>query len=193
MSRKEPTVNDVIRVGRISAVFPERGTATVTFPDRGGLVSKEIPIGQPNTLLNKDYVLPDPGEHVVCAFFGNGLSEGVVLCSIYDAKNVPATNDPDKRTVLFPDGTRLEYDRKTHKLSGRVAGDVDIEVEGDAEIEAAGAVRIVAAQGVEITAGAGGATLSGNFSMTGNLKVTGNIQASGTITDESGNTNHHTH
>jgi phage baseplate assembly protein V len=114
MSRQEPTVNDVIRVGKISAVYPERGTATVQFPDRGGLVSKELAISQINTLKNKDESFPDPGEHVVCAFFGNGLSEGVILSAIYDAKNKPNTGNPDIRTTKFEDGTTCTVDRKNH-------------------------------------------------------------------------------
>jgi phage baseplate assembly protein V len=114
MSRQEPTVNDVIRVGKISAVYPERGTATVQFPDRDGLVSKELAVGQINTLKNKDESFPDPGEHVVCAFYGNGLSEGVVLSAIYDAKNKPNTGSSDVRTTKFEDGTTLSVDRTGH-------------------------------------------------------------------------------
>jgi phage baseplate assembly protein V len=114
VSRKEPTVNDIIRVGKISAVYPERGTATVQFPDRDGLVSKELAIGQRNTLKNKDESFPDPGEHVVCAFFGNGLSEGVILSAIYDAKNRPNTGNPDIRVTEFEDGTTFTVDRKSH-------------------------------------------------------------------------------
>ena len=112
MSRKNPTVNDVIRVGRVSAVYPERGTVTVQFPDRDGLVSKELSIGQKNTFKNKDECLCDPGEHVVCAFYGNGLSEGVVLCSIYDRKNNPLVGNKDIRLIIFENGTSLFHDRK---------------------------------------------------------------------------------
>lgn len=116
MSRKEPTVNDVIRVGRISAVYPERMTATVLFPDRSGLVSKELAIAQKNTLKNKDQVLPDPGEHVVCAFFGNGLSEGVVLNAIFDANNAPVVANGDVRLIAFENGASLFHDRKQHLM-----------------------------------------------------------------------------
>ncbi|MDR3164982.1 MAG: hypothetical protein LBU13_05340 [Synergistaceae bacterium] len=114
MSRQEPTVNDVIRVGKISAVYPERGTATVQFPDRDGLVSKELAISQINTLKNKDESFLDPGEHVVCAFYGNGLSEGVILSAIYDTKNKPNAGDSDVRTTVFEDGTTFLVNRRGH-------------------------------------------------------------------------------
>ena len=116
MSRKQPTVNDVIRVGRVSAVFPERNAAIVLFPDRDGLVSKELSVGQRNTLKNKDEVLPDPGEHVICAFFGNGLSEGVVLCSVFDRKNNPMVGDKDRRLVIFENGAHFFHDRRQNIL-----------------------------------------------------------------------------
>ena len=41
MSRQAPTTNDVIRVGRVTAVYEERHTVTVEFKDRGdGIVTK---------------------------------------------------------------------------------------------------------------------------------------------------------
>lgn len=114
MSRGEPTVNDVIKVGRVSAVFPERCTATVIFPDRDNVVSKELSIGQKSALLNRAEFLPDPGEHVICAFYGNGLSEGVVLCSIYDKANPPTVGNQERTIYTWPDGAEFFYDRKQH-------------------------------------------------------------------------------
>lgn len=114
MSRAEPTVSDVIRVGKVSAVFPERATATVEFKDRDGLVSKELAVMQGNTLKNRDYRLVDVGEHVICAFFGNGLSEGVVLGAIYDRKNDAPIDEQDTRCTIFEDGAAVFYDRKEH-------------------------------------------------------------------------------
>lgn len=120
MSRREPTANDVVRVGRVSAVYPERGTVAVEFPDRERLVSKELAVGQRNTRRNADEVHLDVGEKVVCAFYGNGLAEGVVLGCIYDTKNPPKVGAADQRTLTFQDGTRIFYNRKTHELRADV-------------------------------------------------------------------------
>lgn len=215
MSRAEPTVNDVIRVGKVSAVFPERSTATVEFKDRDGLVSKELAIMQGNTLKDRDYRLMDVGEHVVCAFFGNGLSEGVVLGAIYDRKNDNDTNDVDVRRTTFEDGADILYNRKEHRLIAYIPGDVEVstdsdvsaqvggslsaDVGGDASINAGGAIVINGASGVNITAGSGGATLSGDFTMmgalsiTGDVAVNGSINATGSIIDAGGNTPNHSH
>lgn len=112
MSRASPTTNDIIRVGRVSAVFSERHTVTVEFPDRERLVSKELPVSAAATLKNHGYSLPDPGEHVVCAFFGNGLSEGVVLARIYDTSNLPPSSDKDKFFFEAEGGAHILFDRK---------------------------------------------------------------------------------
>lgn len=113
MSRQNPSANDVIRVGRVTAVYEERHTVTVEFQDRGdGLVTKELPVGVPLTRKNHAYSLPDEGEHVVCAFYGNGLAEGVVLCSIYDEKNAPPCQDRDRYYIEFEGGAHILIDRR---------------------------------------------------------------------------------
>jgi phage baseplate assembly protein V len=113
MSRKAPTANDIIRVGRVTAVYEERHTVTVEFRDYGdGIVTKELPVGVPLTRKNHFYALPDEGEHVVCVFYGNGLSEGVVLCAIYDAKNPPPSQDRDRYYIEFEGGAHILVDRK---------------------------------------------------------------------------------
>ena len=113
MSRKEASANDVIRVGRVVAVFEEHHTVTVEFQDRGdGIVTKELPVGVSLTLKNHAHALPDEGEHVVCAFYGNGLAEGVVLCAIYDEKNHPPCCDRDRYYIEFEGGAHLLVDRK---------------------------------------------------------------------------------
>ena len=113
MSRKEPSANDVIRVGHVVAVYEERHTVSVKFEDRGdGIVTKELPVGSLLTLKNHAYALPDEGEHVVCAFYGNGLAEGVMLGSIYDLVNLPPHRDRDRYYLEFEDDAIFHYDRK---------------------------------------------------------------------------------
>jgi len=115
MSRKDPSANDVVRVGRVSAVYPERHTVTVEFPDRGdGLITKELPVRAALSRKNHFYAMPDEGEHVICAFYGNGLSEGTVLGAIYDDGNGPPIPDRDSYSILFEDKTQLIVDRKNH-------------------------------------------------------------------------------
>ena len=138
MSRREPSVNDVIRVGRVSTVHPERHTVTVDFADRGdGLVTKELSVTSSLTRKNHFYAMPDVGEHVICCFYGNGLSEGAVLGAIHDANNLPPIPDGDIYSIVFEDKTKVSYDRKAHLLEIDVAGDIDIRAKGHISINGA--------------------------------------------------------
>lgn len=209
MSRENPSTKDILRVGKVSAVFPERCTATVEFKMRDGLVTKELAIMQGNTLKNRDYRLVDVGEHVACAFYGDGASEGLILGCIYDRKNDNDTNAQDVRRLTFDDGADIRYDRAEHKLTAYIPGDAEItldksltaKVGEDISAEVGGDVTVTAskvtinASSISLSAGGGGgtATLSGHFTMVGNLSVTGNVSASGSIIDAGGNTNHHSH
>lgn len=112
MGRKKLTSNDIHHIGIVSAVFPERCTATVRLPDLDDLVTKELRVLQPFTLKNHAYFLPDPGEHVLCEFLGNGFSEGFVVGAFYDKTNPPPCKDKDRCYIEFEGGAHILVDRK---------------------------------------------------------------------------------
>ena len=126
------------RVGHVSSVDPAAGTVRVVFDDKQGLVSYNLPVLQRNTLKNKDEAWPDPGEHVVCLFLGNGLEQGFVLGAIYDRKNRPPIGDQDVRAITFEDGTTVKVDRKNHRVDVQDSFGSYIRMEG-------GYIRIKAA------------------------------------------------
>ncbi|MGI6436414.1 MAG: phage baseplate assembly protein V [Syntrophomonadaceae bacterium] len=144
---------NMIRVGRVSSINPATGTARVAF-EHQGLVSNDLQVLVPQTLKNKDYFMPDIGEHVVCLFLPTGNQEGFILGSIYSNHDKPAVTDINKRQVKFFDGTRIEYDRSSHTLT----------------VYAVGAVNIAAAGNVNIT---------GDVNVTGNVNASGDVAASG--------------
>lgn len=128
-------LKNLIRVGRISSVDPGKATARVVF-EAQGVVSYDLPVLQRQTLRNKDYWLPDVGEHVVCIFLPTGNAEGFILGSIYSDEDQPPVTSQDKRMVQFEDGTTIEYDRASHTLN----------------INAVESVNIVAPKGITISA-----------------------------------------
>lgn len=119
-------VRSLIWVGRVSSVNPSACAARVTFEDRESVVSYELPVIVRGSQDTKDYWLPTPGEQVLCVFVPKGKSaDGFIIGSFYSDADPPPVSTPNKRCVVFPDGTRVEYDMSTKKLT--VKGDVVID------------------------------------------------------------------
>jgi phage baseplate assembly protein V len=131
-----PMLDDLIRVGKVSSIQPEKCTARVAFEDLDDVVSYELPILVRGSLQNKDYWMPEPDEQVVCLFLPSGNAQGFILGSIYSQQDTPPVSDVNKRHLAFPDGTFVEYDRQTHTLT----------------IDAKGPINIVTTKAVTITA-----------------------------------------
>lgn len=117
-------LKNLIKVGRVSSVNPKTVTARVEF-EAQELVSSDLLILQRQTLKNKDYCLPDVGEHVVCIFLPTGNAEGFILGAIYSSDD-PPVNNVNKRMVKFSDGTKVEYDRSSRTLTVDATGPINI-------------------------------------------------------------------
>ncbi len=108
-------IESLVRIGVVTQSFPDRGTVKVHLTDVDDEISYELPVVYRKTLNDKDYWMPDIGEHVVCLFSGQGLEQGFILGAIYsDADAVPVSSQ-DKWHKTFEDGTVIEYDRAAHQ------------------------------------------------------------------------------
>ena len=200
-------MENVIRIGIVTQVYDDRATVRVQFPDDDKEVSWEFPVLQRKTLKDKDYWLPDVGEHVVVVMLPYGQEQGFVIGAIYSDAEKPPESTRDKRVIVFEDGTRIEYDRKSHKLYADVKGDVEVKVSGELTAEVKENVLIKSSTQVTIQAPKinlqnnsptigymeGDFLLEGTLTVRGHLEVEGDIHATGAIIDEGGNTPHHTH
>ena len=90
------------------------------------------------------------GEQVVCLFAGQGFEQGVVLGAVYSDKDPSPGHEPQVFYRRFEDGTEIQYDRKSHRLTGTVKGWVDMEVEKDVDIRVLQKVTIDAKDDVLI-------------------------------------------
>lgn len=109
-------LNTLIKIGEVSVIYPEKGTARVVFDDDDSLVSAELKVLKKNTFKNHDYGMPDIGEDVLCLFLPCAVEDGFIIGSFYAGDVKPEENTGDLRTVVFDDETRIGYDRKAHKL-----------------------------------------------------------------------------
>jgi hypothetical protein len=81
--RQQGETNQLVRVGTVTSVDPATATVRVQVRDQDGLISHALPVIQRKTLKDKDFWLPDIGEHVACLFLPYGQEQGVCLGAIY--------------------------------------------------------------------------------------------------------------
>ena len=129
-------ISELIRVGVVTSINPEKGTVRVHLAGVDEEVSYELPVIFPKTHKDKAYFMPDIGEHVVCIFSGQGLEQGFVLGAIYSEADTTPVSNKDKFLIRFEDGTEIEYDRRVHKLRISIRGDVLIEADGNITLKA---------------------------------------------------------
>lgn len=135
------------RHGEVADVDPVLCRVMVTFEELDR-TDGWYPVLQQGAGGDKSYWLPSVGERVVCAFYSDSSEEGVCLGSFYRAGNPPPGGAAGKRYVVFPDGSKAEWD--------------------------GGKLTIVAKGGVEITAGT---KITGNVEIQGTLTVSGIVTA----------------
>lgn len=157
-------MRQLIRIGIVSSVNPQNCTAKVLFEDQDEAVSYDLFVINHNTQDNQDYWLPDVNEAVLCLFLPIGIETGFIIGSYYSDVDKPANTNPNVRSVRFKDGTVIQYNRETHKLTVDCVGDIEATCK-KASITAETKVIVTAPQ-VEIN---------------GDLKVNGTVEASGVI------------
>ena len=126
----------MIRVGKVVAVDDKNAKVRVQIEDADAVVSYWLPVVHQKSQSDKHYWLPDIGELVVCAFYGDDWDTGFVLGSIYNDKDKPPAETREKFVIEFKDGTRIEYNRASHELHISVKGDILIEADGNITLKA---------------------------------------------------------
>ena len=165
-------ISQLARVGFVVSRQPEKHRVRVEFRDTvtAKLVSGWLPVLVPRASADMAFDLPDVGDQVLCLFLGNGLEEGFVLGSMYGAQTPPVSSG-DKFHRTFSDGTTLEYDRKAHKLTASVRGDV--------EMDAAKSISLHGKENIILQAPT--LMLRGNLSQTGYDGAPGFTDIRGTV------------
>jgi len=128
---------EVIRVGYISAVNYEEGTAQVIYKDRDNSVSPFMP------LWSNEFNPPEIDTMVYVVHLPNGGTRGMIIIPPYTERNRPPEGIKGIWRKDFGDGSYLRYDKETkqldivcNKLS--IAGDLNV----DGEIRTNGDVHI---------------------------------------------------
>lgn len=111
-------MDDLIRIGRISALNYKEGTAKVVYKDRDDMVTGDFP------LLATEYMMPKVDDMVLVLHFKNCKARGVIIGPIWNDNNRPEINGKgkylkrmtDKASFKAEDGT-LEINAEDIKLT----------------------------------------------------------------------------
>lgn len=140
-------LKNLIRIGKISSVNAVKGTVRVVIEDQQDIVTDELP------MLAFEYYMPEVGNLVLCAFLGNGISQGVCLGRYFSDQNPPPVTNPKIYSRDFGDGTSIQYNKTSKELSISAAGDLTISVEGNLTISVKGNITSSADGSITTTAG----------------------------------------
>ncbi len=114
----EEQARQMIRVGVVSSIDYDRGTARVEIKDNDGVITYDLPVLVGATIKDKAWSMPDVEEQVLCCFLPTGHEVGFILGSFYsDGEKGDEPGDrkgEDKRVMEFEDGSYVEYDRHHH-------------------------------------------------------------------------------
>ncbi len=118
-------MSDIVRVGYISAVDYEEGTAQVVYKDRDNSVSPYMP------LWSNEYNPPDIDTLVYVLHLPNGSTRGMILVPPYTEGNPPTEGRKGIWRKDFGDGSYIRYDFQSTSLeivcgSLNISGDVHI-------------------------------------------------------------------
>lgn len=126
-------LSEILRVGIVTTKDPVNMRCRVLFPDTptNPVVTALLPVLVNRAHDDTYYDLLDIGSTVLCAF--TSPEQGFILGSFYPLGKSSCT-DENIYQHKFRDGTYIEYDRNSHKLTASCVGDVDVFAQGNIEI-----------------------------------------------------------
>lgn len=113
------------KTGIVKNIDEKLARVRVMFPDMDNMLSGWLVVIFPFTKRDKKYGMPSIDEQVACIMDEN-FEDGCVFGSPYSEEDKPPTGDKNKFYTEFEDGTRIEYDKKAHKLLLDIKGTLDL-------------------------------------------------------------------
>lgn len=173
-----------LEYGEVTALDHQTCRLRIRLDDRDGVQTYWLNIPQRNTQgTQRRPLMPEIGEQVAVLLDADGVG-GVCLGGIYSTAEPPPVVDEDTEFVRYSDGTVVAYDRAAGVIRLECVGEVVLKCGGNIAI---GANALVAVKAMSAVLDVPTVTLNGD------LVVRGDINVVGKITDEGGNSNHHSH
>lgn len=86
-------MEDIIRIGFISSVNMEDGSAKITYQDRDKMVTEDFPF----LAFGGEYSIPEVNDMVLVVHLSNDISSGVIMGKYWNDKNMPEAREWYKR------------------------------------------------------------------------------------------------
>lgn len=171
---------DYLRIGKISSINYPQGTARITYEDKDGSTTAEMPF----LALAWQYWTPRVGDQVLVAHLSSGTSSAVILGAVWHNGHRPFEGFEGlyRREYCNEPGKAVErYDEKAGDYSQRITGDMEIGATeswtvrvGESalvKIDKSGAVTVLAPAGITVSS-SGGVTIDAPT-----VQVTGDVVA----------------
>lgn len=114
MSEMHRMLTNIVRIGAVKSVDLENRRVKVAV---AGCITDWLPWGTARAGKTRNWSPPDVGEQVVLLSPFGDLSQAVVGPSIYQDKFDAPGDSADNNTVLFPDGSTIDYNSETNTYS----------------------------------------------------------------------------
>lgn len=142
-------LENIVRIGVVAEVDHARALCRV---DSGGLRTDWLPWSARRAGDTRSWCPPTLGEQVLIFSPSGETAGGVVQTGIYSAAHDQPDDDAGTHLVVWPDGTRVEYDHDTHRLRVDCVGDIKIRAAGHIAIEAQGRISLKSGEDIQAQA-----------------------------------------
>lgn len=131
-----------LKFGTVAAVDEKTMRVRVRLPELDNLRTAWLPVLARKSKRDKDYWLPDLGEHVAVLLDARG-EDGVVLGAIFSEADAVPVASRDKWHRRFADGALIEYDRAAHHYL------VDVPAGGEITLRCGASTITITSDGVK--------------------------------------------
>jgi phage baseplate assembly protein V len=113
-------IANIIRIGTVAALDEVNATATVKLDDN--LTTTSLPWVTHRAANTITWSAPRVGEQVLVLAPSGELAQGVILPAIYQDLYPAPVNTKDRETIVYPDGSAVDYNSATNTLTVTVSG-----------------------------------------------------------------------
>ena len=179
-------LSNVVRIGTVADLDVTAARVRVQYDEASDgtpAVTRWLQWGVRRAGPDRTWWAPEVGEQVVVLSPSGDLSQGIVVCSLWQNAYPANGSDADVSRIDWSDGSWAEHDRGTGRVVVRATGDLVGEAGGVATLESPTRVEVNAPQiNLNGNVSAYALGLTGGGGLPGNAVIAGSVTATGDVT-----------